>query len=97
MGCQGFQTPVAQGAIGIQVNLFQDRVEVINPGGLVAGLRKKDIGRVSRPRNPFLFSILERMDLVENIGSGIKRMRDGMKAYGLSEPKKVSVSTSVHF
>ena len=29
---------------------------------------------------------IERMDLVENIGSGIKRMRDGMKEYGLSEP-----------
>ncbi|MCK5675614.1 MAG: transcriptional regulator [Verrucomicrobia bacterium] len=45
------------------------------------------LGRVSRPRNPLLFSMLERMDLVENVGSGIKRMRDNMKEHGCSAPK----------
>ena len=70
----------------VQINLFWDRVEFINSGGLVAGLERKDLGRVSRPRNPLLFSMLERMDLVENIGSGIKRMRNGMKEHGCSAP-----------
>ena len=44
------------------------------------------MGHVSRPRNPLLFSMMERMDLVENIGSGIKRMRHEMEAYSLPEP-----------
>ncbi|MDA3798453.1 MAG: putative DNA binding domain-containing protein [Kiritimatiellae bacterium] len=70
----------------IQVNLFRDRVEIINSGGLVSGLEQKDLGRVSRPRNPLLFSLLERMNLVENIGSGIKRMRNAMRKYGCDEP-----------
>lgn len=49
------------------------------------------LGRISRPRNPLLFSLMERMDLVENIGSGIKRMRDAMREYGCS---KLIIETS---
>jgi ATP-dependent DNA helicase RecG len=77
----------------IQINVLVNRVEITNPGGLVAGLRKRDLGHVSRPRNPLLFSMMERMDLVENIGSGIKRMRDEMKAYSLPEPLIVAGDT----
>ncbi len=70
----------------IQVYIFSDRVEIVNPGGLVGGLRVEDLGTRSMPRNPLLFSMMERMDLVEQIGSGILRMKDGMKEYGLEEP-----------
>jgi ATP-dependent DNA helicase RecG len=45
----------------------------------------KDLGRVSGPRN-LLFSLMARMDLVEQIGSGIKRIGEALKAYGLSPP-----------
>jgi len=69
-----------------QVHIFQDRIEITNPGGLVPGLSKKDLGRVSRPRNLRLFSLMDRMDLVENVGSGIKRMRDAIQEYGLKPP-----------
>ncbi len=70
----------------IQVNIYQDRVEVVNPGGLVSGLRLKDLGHISRPRNLLLFSLMARMDLVEHIGSGIKRIRETIAAYGLQPP-----------
>ena len=70
----------------IQVNIYRDRVEIWNPGGLVSGLSLKDLGHVSRPRNLLLFSLMARMDLVENIGSGIKRIRDAISAYGLKPP-----------
>ena len=70
----------------IQVHIFQDRVEIINPGGLVSGLKLKDLGRVSRPRNLLLFSIMARMNLVEHIGSGIKRIREAMSDYRLKPP-----------
>ena len=39
----------------IQVNIYRDRVEIWNPGGLVSGLRLKDLGHVSRPRNLLLY------------------------------------------
>ena len=71
----------------IQIHIFQDRVEVVNPGGLVPGLRMRDLGKVSRPRNVFLFSLMERMDLVEKVGSGIKRIRTAMRESGLEKPE----------
>ncbi|MGD2088477.1 MAG: helix-turn-helix domain-containing protein [Candidatus Aminicenantes bacterium] len=70
----------------IQIYIFNDRVEIVNPGGLVGGLKMEDLGKRSMPRNPLLFSMMERMDLVEQVGSGILRMQDGMKEYGLKEP-----------
>jgi ATP-dependent DNA helicase RecG len=70
----------------IQVNIYRDRVEVWSPGGLVSGLRLKDLGHVSRPRNLLLFSLMARMNLVENIGSGIKRIREALAVYGLKPP-----------
>ena len=70
----------------IQVHIFYDRVEMLNPGSLVSGLRIEDLGHVSRPRNPLLFGLMDRMELVENVGSGIKRIRDAMNEYGLRPP-----------
>lgn len=70
----------------IQIHIFHDRLEIVNPGGLVSGLKLKDLGRVSRPRNLLLFSLMARMDLVEQIGSGIKRIRSAVRDYGLEPP-----------
>ncbi len=70
----------------IQVNIYKDRLKIWSPGGLVSGLKLKDLGHVSRPRNLLLFSLMARMNLVENIGSGIKRIRDAVAAYGLKPP-----------
>jgi len=70
----------------IQVYIFNDRVEIINPGGLVSGLKKEDLGKISRPRNPLLFNLMYRMDLVEQIGSGILRINNALAGYGMSPP-----------
>ena len=70
----------------IQVYIFKDRVEIVNPGGLVAGMRLEDLGKRSLPRNPLLFSLMHRMHLVERVGSGFKRMRQSLMGYGLSGP-----------
>ena len=71
----------------IQIHIFYDRLEIVNPGGLVPGVTLKELGRISRPRNPLLFALLHRMELVEHIGSGIKRIRESMRDYRLSPPK----------
>ncbi len=58
------------------VNLFDDRVEILSPGGLVQGisLSAVDMG-ISQPRNPMLAAALCRMELMECCGSGIGRIR----------------------
>ena len=67
----------------IQVDIFYDRVEITNPGGLVSGLSKKDIDKKSMPRNPLLFDLMLRLDLGERVGSGITRIKQAMKEYNL--------------
>jgi hypothetical protein len=52
----------------------------------VSGLRLRDLGHVSRPRNLLLFSLMARMNLVEHIGSGVKRIREALKGYGMKLP-----------
>ena len=68
----------------VQIDIFLDRVEISNPGGLVKGLSKKDFGKVSLPRNPLIMDLMLRVNKVERIGSGIKRIKDAMHNYDLN-------------
>ena len=70
----------------VQVYVFKDRIEIVSPGGLPAGMTEADLGSKSMPRNPLLFGMLYRMDVVEHIGSGIKRVRDLCREHGVAEP-----------
>ena len=70
----------------VQVYLFMDRLEIVSPGGLPAGMTEADLGIKSIPRNPLLFGILHRMEAVERIGSGIRRIRDLCREHGVAEP-----------
>jgi len=71
----------------ITIEVFDDRVEISNPGGLVSAVPRSEFGKRSASRNPLIFSLFERMRLVEQIGSGIARMRDVMKEEGLTPPE----------
>ena len=70
----------------VQVHIFHDRLEIVTPGGLPAGMREEDLGIKSVPRNPLLFGIFYRMGMVERVGSGIKRIREMCRDYGMAEP-----------
>ena len=70
----------------VQIYIFKDRIEIFSPGGLPAGMEEADLGTKSVPRNPLLFGMLYRMDVVENIGSGIRRIRELCREHGVPEP-----------
>ena len=70
----------------VQIYVFRDRIEIVSPGGLPAGMTEADLGTKSMPRNPLLFGMLYRMDVVENIGSGIRRIRRLCREHGVAEP-----------
>ena len=71
----------------LMVEVYDDRVEIINPGGLPAGMEKKDFGKISVRRNERIADLFFRMDKVELAGTGIRRMREAMTAAGLPPPK----------
>ncbi|MBN1687983.1 MAG: putative DNA binding domain-containing protein [Candidatus Omnitrophica bacterium] len=72
---------------GINVDVYDDRVEIVNPGGLPQGLGQRDFGKLSVRRNLIIADLFHRMGKVERIGSGIGRMRDMMLAAKLEPPK----------
>ncbi len=71
----------------VQVHIYQDRLEIVTPGGLPAGMKEEYLGHKSVPRNPLLFGLFYRMRLVEQIGSGIQRIRNLCYEYGVAEPQ----------
>ena len=71
----------------LMVEIYDNRVEITNPGGLPRGLHEKDFGRISVRRNEIIADLFYRMDKVERAGTGIQRMRDSMKAAGLPLPE----------
>ena len=74
-----------QGAT-ITIEMFDDRVEVSNPGGLLP-IVAKDFGHKSMTRNPLIFGLFTRMHLVERVASGIPRMQEAMREANLPEPE----------
>lgn len=70
----------------IAIEIYDNRIEITNPGGLISGISDKEFGHKSLSRNPLIFSLMQRINLVEKVGSGIIRMKDSMKEVGLEEP-----------
>ena len=70
----------------VQVHVFKDRVEIVSPGGLPQGMTEADLGTKSVPRNPLLFGMLYRMDVVEKIGSGVRRMGELCRKHDVPQP-----------
>ncbi len=71
----------------IMVSIFDDRIEVRNPGGLLPGLNIKKLEGNHATRNEAICNIFhETMDM-ERFGTGIGKMKKYMKAHGLSYPE----------
>jgi len=61
------------------VEIFQDRIEISNPGGLVKGLTPENFGKISMLRNPGIANLFHRIDYIEKMGTGIERIRLALK------------------
>ncbi len=71
----------------LMVEVYDDRIEITNPGGLPRGLQEKDLGRISVRRNEIIADLFYRMGKGERAGTGIKRMNESMMAAGLQLPE----------
>lgn len=91
---EAFREAIANGLIHrtwdinshIQVGMYEDRIEVVSPGGLPNGISKEEYlnGQISILRNPIIGNIFFRLHRIERFGTGIKRIK---AAYLKSESK----------
>jgi predicted HTH transcriptional regulator len=71
----------------IRVAIFEDRIEVENPGLLPLGLTIEDIRKgVSKLRNRVIGRVFHELGLIEQWGSGIQRMTAACAEAGLPAP-----------
>ena len=74
----------------IYLRIFDDRIEILNPGGLYGNNQLENLGSDSilEVRNNTIIRLLEETtDIVENRHTGIATMRDEMRRMNLPEPE----------
>jgi ATP-dependent DNA helicase RecG len=67
------------------IEVFDNRVEITNPGGLTKGLKPEQFGTKTLARNPLIAALLNRAGYIEKLGTGIPRIKKEMLAAELPE------------
>jgi len=70
----------------IMVEIYDDRVDIVSPGGVCKGITPENFGTVSITRNPLVLNMFYRIDYIEQMGTGIMRMRNATKEANVAEP-----------
>ncbi|MEA1937459.1 MAG: ATP-binding protein [Patescibacteria group bacterium] len=77
-----------------QVNIFEDRIEVFNPGNLPPGVTVENIKSAQVSRNRIIAARLNEMDYLEEYGRGIGIVFMKMNEWGLLPPVFKNTSNS---
>lgn len=62
--------------------MYDDRIEVVSPDGLPQGLSKEEYlsGQISILRNPIIANVFFRLGLIEQFGTGVRRINDSYRS-----------------
>jgi ATP-dependent DNA helicase RecG len=71
----------------IQIDWFDGRVEITNPGGPYGRVRKDNFDRVNDYRNPSLAAAMKTLGYVNRFGRGITRIKVAMDQNGNPDPE----------
>jgi len=71
----------------VMVEIYDDRVDIVSPGGVCKGITRENFGTVSIARNSVLASMLYRIGYIEQMGTGIMRMKNAAKEAKVSAPE----------
>lgn len=87
-------TDYAQRGAPLRISIFDDHLEVENPGLLPFGLTVDDLPHgVSKLRNRVIGRVFHALGLVEQWGSGIQRMTAACRDAGLAAPVFEEIAT----
>ena len=79
---------------GILVEIFPDRIQVTNPGGLLQGQTIKNFDKTPQHRNPICYQLLHDLGYGEGLGLGIRLIRKTMREYRLPDPEFYSLGNA---
>ena len=77
-----------------KVEFYEDKVKIINPGGIYRATLEKILDGIQTYRNPGLVRILSKLNYVENFGTGIPII---LNAYEKDERQPVFAPTENFF
>jgi len=82
---------------GIEVKIFDDRLEILSPGKLLSSISIRDLEElkgVHQSRNTYIARVLREFGYIRELGEGIKRIFELMKSNDLVKPKIESPNKS---
>ncbi|MDY0206402.1 MAG: helix-turn-helix domain-containing protein [Pseudomonas sp.] len=80
----------------IRIAFFDDRIDIESPGMLLPGMTIEDMkSGVSKIRNPVIARVFRELRLIEQWGSGIKRIFTEAEVLGLPEPEISEIATGL--
>lgn len=81
----------------VEVHVYTDRMEILNPGELVGGLTVADLRElknIHQSRNSLIARVLREVGYMREIGEGIKRIFELMQSNDLAVPELVSINNT---
>ncbi|MCT8337474.1 AAA family ATPase [Methanoculleus sp. Afa-1] len=82
----------------LRVAIYDDRVEIENPGILLPGMTIEDVRQgVSKIRNRVIARVFRELGLIEQWGSGFRRILDEAEKQNLPEPVLEEIGMKVRF
>lgn len=80
----------------IRVAFFDDLIDIESPGLLLPGMTIEDMkSGISRIRNPVIARVFRELRLIEQWGSGFRRIFDDAARQGLPEPLIEEIATGL--
>ncbi len=71
----------------ILIEIFEDRMQITNPGALLAGQTIKDFDKTPQHRNQITYSLLREFGFGEGLGTGIRMIRNQFREANLPDPE----------
>ena len=66
----------------VQIDIYDNRLTITNIGGLMKPLTIETFGKVAIRRNPLIADLFHRINFIEKMGTGIKRIRESCEEHG---------------
>jgi ATP-dependent DNA helicase RecG len=71
----------------VRIELFEDRLVITNPGGLLPGQTQQNFFRNPLHRNPLCYKLLQDLGLGEGLGTGVPKIIRLCRQAGLPDPE----------